>query len=425
MNRQQFLRHLGIAATGLVAAGRLRGDEPARVSLPDFHSDRGEAFWDAVRREYRIEAGLGYLNTGGLGPAPRHVQAIAAEVALELQTSVQTGRARFEPARATVARFFGVEPEELAFVRNTTEGNGIIAAGLRLREGDEVIFESHAHPGGSFPWLQQQRQCGVVVKVFDPSSENPAEILERIKAVATSRTRVVQVSHVTAPTGIVMPVRELASWCRERGIWLHVDGAQSAGMFPFDLHEIDCDSFATSGHKWLGAPHETGVLIVRKHRLEEISAPIVGAHSADLDELPGELEPYPGAARFEYGTRNAAAVVATAAAVEWQEQVGRERIAKRGRELTARLRAGLQPLPDVEILTPQAEGLSASILTFRSRRIRYDTLFSRLFGDHRLRCRPVSEQHLDALRVSCHLFNTTEEIDRLIEAVDQLHRSIA
>lgn len=425
MNRQNFLRHLGLAAAGLAAAGRLRGDEPATVRLPPFHSDKAADFWEAVRAEYRIEPGLAYLNTGGLGPAPQGVQAKAAAVALELQTSVQTGRARFEPARATVARFFGVEPGELAFVRNATEGNGIIAAGLALRAGDEVIFESHAHPGGSFPWLQQQHQRGVVVKVFDPTTESADEIIERVSALATSRTRVVQVSHVTAPTGIVMPVRQLAKWCHERNIWLHLDGAQSAGMYPFNVHELGCDSYTTSGHKWIGAPHETGVLIVREHRLEEISAPIVGAHSADLDQLPGKLEPYAGATRFEYGTRNAAPVVAFAAAVEWHEQVGRDRIARRGRELAARLRAGFESLPDIEVLTPRNEALSASILTFRSRRIRYDTLFSRLFGDHRLRCRPVSEQHLDALRVSCHLFNTTEEIDRLIEAVDHLQRTTA
>src|SRR5690606_28201158 len=118
-----------------------------------------------------------------------------------------------------------------------------------LREGDEVILESHAHPGGSFPWLNQEKLRGVCVKVFEPDAFSAAGNLARIESLVTTRTRVVQVSHVTAPTGIVMPVGAIAQFCRERDFWFHVDGAQSAGMFPFSLQGLGCDSFATSGHK--------------------------------------------------------------------------------------------------------------------------------------------------------------------------------
>src|SRR6185436_7748286 len=132
--------------------------------------------------------------------------------------------------------FLGAEPTEIAFVRNATEGNAIVAAGLALTKGDEVIFESHAHPGGSFPWLNQQKLRGVVVKLFDPDPRDPAGNVARISALLTPRTRVVQVSHVTAPTGILMPVAAIAKLCRDRGVWFHVDGAQSAGMIPFSVH---------------------------------------------------------------------------------------------------------------------------------------------------------------------------------------------
>src|SRR5690606_21459255 len=117
--------------------------------------------------------------------------------------------------------------------------------------------------------MHQAQLRGVVVRLFTPDETGPAANIARVQALLTPRTRVVQVSHVTAPTGIVLPVAALAELCRSRGIWLHVDGAQSAGMFPFSVTALGCDSYATSGHKWLGAPHETGLLYVRRDRLAE------------------------------------------------------------------------------------------------------------------------------------------------------------
>ena len=143
----------------------------------------------------------------------------------------------------------------------------------------------------------------------------------------------------------------------------------------------------------------------------------MGAHSSDQADLSLAL-PYVNAThRHEYGTRNAAAVVALAAAAETQERIGRERIAARGRALAARVRAGIAALPDVEILTPANGELSAAIITFRTPRMPYDTLFGRLLKDHQLRCRPVSEQNLNAVRVSLHLCNGPDECDRLVAAM--------
>src|SRR6185436_651514 len=239
--------------------------------------------------------------------------------------------------------FLGAEPTEIAFVRNATEGNAIIAAGLKLTAGDEVIFESHAHPGGSFPWLNQEKLRGVVVKLFEPDPRDPAGNVARIAALMSTRTRVVQVSHVTAPTGILMPVADIARLCRERGVWFHIDGAQTAGMFPVSMRELGGDSYATSGHKWWGGPLETGVLFVRRERIAEVAPALVGAYSGELESptLPTKWSLVSTAVRFEYGTRNSAAAVGLAEAAQFQEKIGRERIAARGRALAAQVRAGL------------------------------------------------------------------------------------
>jgi len=422
-DRRTFLRRSALGAATLATGATLGAATPADVPLPEFDERAPEDYWRAVRNQFPLTRALTYFNTGGLGPAPTRVLAKAADTTRRLQERSEHGHGLLAGAREIVARFLGAVPDEIAFVRNATEGNAIVAAGLTLAPGDEVIFETHAHPGGSFGWLQQQKLRGIVVKVFEPDPHSAEGNLARIAALVTPRTRVVQVSHVTAPTGIVLPVVEIARFCREKRIWFHIDGAQSAGMFPIALRALGGDSFATSGHKWLGAPHETGVLWIKRERMDEVAPTLVGAYSGDLEMLPGEFKLAANALRYEYGTRNAAAIVALAEAVLFQETIGRERIAARGRALAARVRAGLAKLPGVEILTPAAPELSAAMIAFRTATVPQDKLFSRLWSERQIRCRPVTEQKLNALRVSTHLFNSPAECDALVEGVAKILKS--
>lgn len=415
--RRDFLRTAALGAAGLGLSGR------AAAALPAFVEDAPEPFWAAVRELYPLAPGLVYFNTGGLGPAAAPVLARAAEVTRRLQENSEHGHELLAGARDIVARFLGATPAEIAFVRNATEGNAIVAAGLKLAPGDEVIFETHAHPGGAFPWLQQQRLRGIVVRTFVPEANDVAGNVARIAALCTARTRVVQVSHVTAPTGIVMPVDAIGRLCRERGLWFHIDGAQSAGMLPVALGALRCDSYATSGHKWLGGPLETGILFVRRERMEEVAPTLIGAHAGEISATTGEFRLAPDAMRYEYGTRNAAAMLGLAEALRLQEMIGAERIAARGRQLAERVRRGLARIPGVEILTPHGEGMSAAMITFRSAAVPHDVLFSRLFKERKMRCRPVTEEKLNALRVSTHVFNTPAQCDALVGAVAEFVRS--
>lgn len=422
IDRKTFLRRAALGAAGLVAATRATAQSPAAgaASLAPFDPAQPEGFWRAVRAQYPLTTALAYFNTGGLGPACRPALEAMQDTTRKLQERSEHGHGLFTGARATTAKFLGADVAEIAFVRNATEGNAIVAAGLRLAAGDEVIFESHAHPGGSFPWLQQQRLKGIVVKIFEPSARSAEENIERIRKLMTPRTRVVQVSHITAPTGIVMPAVEIGKLCRERGVWFHVDAAQSVGMVPVSVSELGCDSLATSGHKWLGAPLETGILYVRKDRLDDVQPTLVGAYSGDVEALPGELKLDKTAVRYEYGTRNSASAVGLAAAMMFQLEIGRDRIAERGRALAAIVRAGLERVPGVEILTPARPGLSASMVTFRHATVTHDTLFGKLLKDHAIRARPVTEEKLNALRVSTHCFNSPAECEALGRAVAQI-----
>ena len=423
LDRRAFLRHTAVGAVGVAGAGRLLGAETAGAAWPVFNAADPEPFWAAVRAQFPLVKSLTYFNTGGLGPSCEPALAAVAETTRRLQARSEHGHDLFSGARKILAQYLGATAEEIAFVRNATEANAIIAAGVRLRAGDEVIFETHAHPGGSFPWLNQQPLRGIVPRLFEPDPRDPAGNIARIRELMTPRTRVVQVSHVTAPTGIVLPVVEISRLCRERNCWFHIDGAQSAGMFPVAVRELGADSYATSGHKWLNGPLETGVLFVRRERIAEVAPTLVGAYSGDLEFLPGELKLATTAVRFEYGTRNSAAAVGLAEAVKFHQRIGPERIAERGRALATRVRAGLAQLPGVEILTPAAAELHASMVTFRTARVPFDQLFARLLKEHAIRARPVSEQRLNALRVSTHFFNTPAECDALIAGVAKILHS--
>ena len=421
LDRRTFLQGLGAGAFTAIAGQSVAvaADAPAAqpAALPVLEKVGADAYWRAVRAKFPLLEDPVYLNTGGLGPASQPVLDAVAGTMRRLQEHSETGHAHFEPARERMARFLGAEPAEICFVRNATEGNSIVAAGLALRAGDEVIFESHAHPGGSFPWLNQARQRGVVVKVFEPDPASPEGNLARIRALVTARTRVIQVSHLTCTAGLVMPVAAIAEFARARGIWFHIDGAQSAGMIPLDLHAIGCDSYAFSGHKWLGGPHESGVFYLRRDRLEDVAPTGIGAYSGELCLLPGDIKYSAAASRHEYGTRNAGLALGLVAAVQLQEEIGRERIAAHGRELATHLQVEFARVAGLTLLTPRHDALRGSITTIRHPRADAHQLFGYLMEKHRLRCRPVTEQDLGAVRISTHVFNSTAENERIIAAV--------
>ncbi len=419
LDRKTFLRRLGAGAVAVVAAdvGRAAQTGPSADAWPAFDAAQPDEFWRRVRAQYPLKDDPLYLNTGGLGPVSQPVLDRVAATTLALQEHSETGHHLLAPAREVLAPFLGAQPDEVCFVRNATEANSIIAAGLALAAGDEVIFESHAHPGGSFPWLNQAKRRGVVVRVFEPDHSSAEANVARIRGLLSRRTKVIQVSHITCTTGLVFPVAAIAALARERGLWFHLDGAQAVGMIPVDLAAIGCDSCAFSGHKWLGGPHETGVLYIRQDRLEAVAPTGIGAYSGELPHLPGDIK-YPGAAsRHEYGTRNAGLIAGLAEAVRLQERIGRSRIAAHGGELATILRDGLTGVADITVLTPPSDEMRAAITTVRHARADAGKLYGYLLAKHRLRCRPVTEQGLSAVRVSTHLFNSRADCARVIAAL--------
>lgn len=413
--RRRFLKTIGQGMVGLGASSLIT---PEHLPWPPAYPIDDDDFWKVVRAQYPLTRDRTYLNTGGLGPAPYPVLNTVQRTMWALQTRSETGHQHIEEAREPIAAFFGVKPSEIAFMRNATEANATVASGLRsMKPGDEVILDSHAHPGGALPWMNRQKQQGITVKIFDPDPTSAEGNLQRIQDLITPRTRAIQVSHITAPTGLRFPVAAIAQLAREHNIWFHIDGAQSAGMIPVNLKGIDCDSYGTSCHKWVGAPHGTGLLYIREERLDEVAPTDVGAYSDHGGfTLPDRFDYNPTAQRYEPGTRDASQVAGIVAAITFLDQIGMERVAAYGQKMAQHLQNQLRMIPGVHVLTPEQPSLYGSMTTFQTENVPYDELYRFFLQEFKLRCRVVTERDLNAIRVSTHIFNNMVECDRVVEA---------
>jgi selenocysteine lyase/cysteine desulfurase len=337
-----------------------------------------------------------------------------------LERRCETGHGERAGIRTKAATFLGCTEDELAFTRSATESMNLVARGLDLRAGDRILMTTHEHPGGAMPWFAVREDVDVGIDTFEPGSGGD-HTLDRLEGALTPSTRVVMVSHVTCTTGLILPVRRMAEFCRDRGVIFVLDGAQAPGQILVNLNELGCDFYVASGHKWLTGPKGTGFLYVRDDWLDRWRPSYVGAYSdTGFDLAAGGFERVRPASGSEYGTRSTPLLVGFGAAFDFLSALGLDAVEARGSFLTKLMREGLEPLPGVEIITPS--NAAAAILSFRlpeSGGNPWDWC-NRLRADHGLRLRPVSEAGLMAVRASTHVFNSEEEVQRLAEVLGSL-----
>jgi selenocysteine lyase/cysteine desulfurase len=241
----------------------------------------------------------------------------------------------------------------------------------------------------------------------------------------TERTKVIAFSHVQYDDGAVLPVRELCAFARQKGIVTVVDGAQALGMVEFGLHDLGCDLYATCCHKWLSGSQGTGVLYVRREMLDKLW-PI---EPRGLDSVPPVFTPtdVEGNADVPAALHKLGNIVPYAwpalrgveAALEFQQTVGRSKIEARIRELAIYARLRLQQLTGIEMLTPARPGLWAGILTVRAPGKQAIDLASSIERTYRVHVRAVRwpNDADGALRLSPHIFNTHDDIEKLVQGL--------
>jgi selenocysteine lyase/cysteine desulfurase len=369
-----------------------------------------------VRDQFPLKKDPIFLNNGTMGPSPYVViDAITSEME-EVDRNARYGG--WEVVRPKIAKFINAHDDEISLTHNVTEGISIVACGLPLKRGDEVILTNHEHAGNAVPWLARARRDGIVIKMLTLAAK-ASETLDRLNALITNRTRVIAVPHITCTIGQVLPVKEIAKLGHEKGLWVFFDGAHTPGMMPLDVKDIGCDFFATCGHKWMMGPKGTGFLYVRKEVQDVLEPYWAGALSdAAWDLQKGTLEFKKDAHKYDFGTQNSSLYVGLGAAIDFLHHLGMENVARRNQALAMHVRSELEKLGDkVEILTPGEQGGYGAVLGFKLKAMPYDKLQPYLREKHNLITRMVPEMGINCNRISTHIYNSYEEANKLIEAV--------
>lgn len=375
---------------------------------------------NAIRQELPATTAGIYLNTGTFGPLPTcAVQAMQQQMQRELQAgrlgaeSFDQMSATYESARKAVARLLNAHEDEIALTDNTGEGLNIICYGLNWQAGDEIITTNHEHISLLAPLYQLRERFGVVIRVADlgPHAERP--VLQAVSEQLSARTRLIALSHVTWTTGGRLDIAEVGTLGREHNIPVLIDGAQSTGATPLDIHSLNVDFYAIPGQKWLCGPDGTGALYARREAIASVTSTYVGYWSTE--EAHGEdWKLHPGARRFEVGGRQTAAVAAQAAALNWLERtVGHPWLFERIVELNRYAFHALQTVPNLQLLTPNPG--TSGLLAFTLDGQGPDEIVTYLREQHHIYTRTIPE--MNSVRISTGFYNTEEEIDTLVKAL--------
>lgn len=331
---------------------------------------------------------------------------------------------RYDEVRKRVARFIGAKEHQTIFTKNATEAINMVALGIKWSKGDHVITSILEHHSNLLPWLRL-RPKGVAVSVVQSDRQgilSPGSIEEAI----TEHTKLIAITHISNVFGSIQNIQEIAKLAHENGAALLVDGAQSMGHMPVNVGKLDCDFLAFPGHKGLLGPPGTGVLYVKyPDQLEPVysgggAVKSVTRNSFELGESP---------ACFEPGTPNISGVIGLGAAVEYVEKVGITDIEHHVTSLARDAASRLAELPNVEVYGPleRAGVVSFNVASMNSHDV------SMILDEHGIctrsgyHCAMPAHQFLGisgSVRASFALYNTQEEVDALVGAIEDITRTL-
>ncbi len=375
-----------------------------------------EAFWAEVARAFTVDRTLVNLNNGGVSPSPAFVQnAMKRHLDYSNEAPTYTMWQILEPqregVRARMAREWGVDAEEVAFTRNASEGLQICQFGYDLKAGDEVLTTTQDYGRMLTTFRQRERREGIVmrqIKVPVPA-EDPAEVVRRFEEAITPRTRLILMCHMINLTGQILPVREVVRMAKRHGVPVIVDGAHAMAHFSFKLSELECDNYSTSLHKWLFAPHGTGLLFVRRDDIPNIW-PLMAAP----DRMDGDIRKYE-----EIGTHPAANYLAIGEALTFHQGIGSDRKAERLVYLRDYWANRLLENDRVSLNTSQKPGFACGIANVHVEGLDTASLSNWLWDKHRIINVPIGHEECEGLRISPSVYTTLEELDRFSEAMER------
>jgi selenocysteine lyase/cysteine desulfurase len=394
-----------------IAASLARHPGTARDVVDD------EDFWFEVQGAFTVDRTLVNLNNGGVSPAPKLVQDAMKRHQdysnlAPTYTMWQILEPQREGTRARVARQWGVDPEEIAFTRNASESLQTMQLGIDLQAGDEVLTTTQDYGRMITTFRQRERREGIVLKQIQipVPAEDPAEVVRLFEEAITPRTRMILACHMINLTGQILPVTELTAMARRHGLPLVVDGAHALAHFDFDLGTLDVDNYSSSLHKWLFAPHGTGLLYVRRDKIPEVW-PLMAAPEAKTDDIR----------KFEeIGTHPEAPYLCIGEALSFHQGLGPARKAARLVHLRDYWAKPLLENDNVRLHTSLEPGYACGIANVEIVGVEPNALRDYLWDAHRIIVVSINHAEFRGLRISPSVYTTLSELDRFVDAMDEI-----
>ncbi len=353
-----------------------------------------------------------FLNHAAVAPLSRPAADAMRDYVEQTETTAGVGAGfyrRAEEVRRMAATLVHAGPDEIAFVKNTTEGLGWVAAGLAWQAGDNIVTTAVEFPANVYPWMGLRSRGVELRRVAEESGRVPTQ---RLLDAVDDHTRLVTVSAVQYASGFRMDLAAIGRFCRERGVLFCVDAIQALGVLPVDVREMSIDFLAADGHKWLCGPEGCGFFFCRRELLDRLNPPFAGwlCMKDALDFGHYRFEYVDSARKFDTGSYNLVGIAGLGGSLEMILDIGIDRICSQVMMLADRLAAGLKS-KGYRVISSRAPGEASGIVAFASDRHDHETIRMRLESEHRIMI-AVREGRL---RVSPHFYNTIEEIDHLVE----------
>lgn len=377
--------------------------------------------------QFLLRSDVIFLNHGSFGACPRPVfeEYQRWQLELERQPVEFLGR-RFDDlmraARERLAEYVKCDADDLVYAPNATTGLNIVARSLDLKEGDEIVTTDHEYGALNRTWHFVCEKTGAVyrrVEIPIPVSTRE-DFVERVWAGVTPRTRVLFLSHITSPTALIFPLKELVRRSRERGILSIIDGAHTVGQIPLDLRALDADVYSSNCHKWLLAPKGSAFLYVRRELQKQIEPLVVSW--GWRPEKPAK-SPFVQEQEWQ-GTRDIAAYLATPAAIRFMQEHHWEQVRGECHELAVYAREKILALTRLEPISD--ESWFAQMVTLPLPACNAENLKKRLYEEYRIEV-PIVEwssgadgQKREFVRVSLQAYNLREDVDALAKALQEI-----
>ena len=383
-----------------------------KLSIDDAVTD--EELWARMAQAYTVSPTIMNLNNGGVSPQPKVVQdAVDRYYHLSNEAPsyymwqiLDKGR---EALRRKLADLAGTSNEELAINRNATEALATVTWGLTLAKGDEVIMTKQDYPNMIHAWKQKELRDGIKITwlSFKLPIENDQEIVNAFIGATTSKTKIWHITHLINWTGQIMPVKKLCEEARKRNIISVVDGAHTFAHMDFKIPDFNPDYYGTSLHKWLCAPFGTGMLYVKKENIAGLW-PI----------FPNDKPQSPDIRKFEtLGTRSFAPEQAIGQAIDFHNAIGSKRKEQRLHYLKNYWCEKVIKNPRVKLNVSLKPEYACAVGNFSIEGIEPETVASKLFGDHQIHTVSIKWENISGVRVTPHVYTTTKDLDRFVDAV--------